>query len=256
MSKNKRKPLKKGFKILFKYLFKYKKEIIPLSFLGVISGFANAAVPYIAGSFFDSILSISATVEYSGYTTPLWIIFIILFGIIQIFANLSDWVIDRKSKKIGTLAQAEYLAMSAAHLLNLSLSFHKKNKTGVMWDKIIRASNSLFTLLSQVVIILTPQIFSIIVGLVIAAYISPPLALILVAGMILYIITLFIIVPPIIVLQKKGYDAWNESFGHTYDAVMNFQTIKQSGTELYEKKKIWNKFVVSAFTIWRKVENI
>ncbi|MBT3730115.1 ABC transporter ATP-binding protein, partial [bacterium] len=101
MSKNRRKPSKKGFKILLKYLFKYKKEIILLSFLGVISGFANAAVPYIVGSFFDAILDVSKMVEYFDYTIPLWVAFVVLFGIIQIFANLSDWIIDKRGKRIA-----------------------------------------------------------------------------------------------------------------------------------------------------------
>lgn len=256
MSKNRRKPSKKGFKILLKYLFKYKREIILLSFLGVISGFANAAVPYIVGSFFDSILNISKTVEYFGYIVPLWMGLVILFGVIQIFANLSDWIIDKKSKRIATLVHAEYLATSNAHLLQLKTSFYKEHKTGEVWDKIMRAGNSLFSLLENVVISIAPQILSVVIGLLIAAYISPLLALILVAGIILYIFTLFIIVPPIVKLQKKGQETWGRSFGYSYRALGNFQAVKQSGAELYEKKKIWDKFVVGAFNVWYKVQKI
>jgi ABC-type multidrug transport system fused ATPase/permease subunit len=254
--KTKSKPSKEGFKILFKYLFRYKNEIILLSFLGVISGFANAAVPYIVGSFFDSILNISKTVEYFGYILPLWMGFVILFGIIQIFANLSDWIIDKKSKRIATLVHAEYLAMANAHLLQLTTSFYKEHKTGEVWDKIMRASNSLFGLLENVVISIAPQILSVIVGLGIAAYISVPLALILVAGIILYVFTLFIIVPPIVKLQKKGQETWGRAFGYSYRAISNFQAIKQSGAEYYEKNKIWSKFVVNAFNIWYKVQKV
>ena len=256
MSKNRRKPSKKGFKILLKYLFKYKREIILLSFLGIISGFANAVVPYIVGSFFDSILNISKTVEYFGYIVPLWMGLVILFGVIQIFANLSDWIIDKKSKRIATLVHAEYLATSNAHLLQLKTSFYKEHKTGEVWDKIMRAGNSLFSLLENVVISIAPQILSVVIGLLIAAYISPLLALILVAGIILYIFTLFIIVPPIVKLQKKGQETWGRSFGYSYRALGNFQAVKQSGAELYEKKKIWDKFVVGAFNVWYKVQKI
>ena len=223
MSKNRRKPSKKGFKILFKYLFKYKKEIILLSFLGVISGFANAAVPYIVGSFFDAILNVSKMVEYFSYTIPLWMALVILFGFIQIFANLSDWIIDRKSRKISILAHAEYVVISTAHLLNLPLSFHKENKTGEVWDKITRAGNSLNTLLGDVIISLAPQIFSVFIGLIIAAYINLLLASILIVGIILYVVTLFIIVPPIVVLQRKGYELWGNAFGHAHDSIINFQ---------------------------------
>jgi len=256
MSKNRRKPSKKGFKILLKYLFKYKKEIILLSFLGVISGFANAAVPYIVGSFFDAILNVSKMVEYFSYTIPLWMALVILFGFIQIFANLSDWIIDRKSRKISILAHAEYVVISTAHLLNLPLSFHKENKTGEVWDKITRAGNSLNTLLGDVIISLAPQIFSVFIGLIIAAYINLLLASILIVGIILYVVTLFIIVPPIVVLQRKGYELWGNAFGHAHDSIINFQTVKQSGAESYEEKKIRNRFVISAVNIWNKVQMI
>ena len=256
MSKNRRKPSKKGFKILFKYLFKYKKEIILLSFLGVISGFANAAVPYIVGSFFDAILDVSKMVEYFDYTIPLWVAFVVLFGIIQIFANLSDWIIDKRGKRIAILVHAEYLADATAHLLELTVPFFKEHKTGEVWDKIRRASEAIFALLNNVVISIAPQILSVVIGLGIATYISPLLALVLAAGIILYVFTLFIIIPPIVKLQKKGQEAWGKSYGYSFGAITNFQAIKQSGAEFYERKKVWGKFVGGAFSIWYKVQKI
>lgn len=256
MKKSKKRASKKGFKILLKYLFQYKREIVLLSFLGIVSGFANATVPYIVGSFFDAILDFSAVFTYAKYSMSLWIALIILFGIIQIIANLVDWTMDRRSRRIGTFVHAEYLAKATAHLLKLPVSFYKKNKSGEVWERIRRASNSLSTLIERVVISIAPKIFSVIVGIAIAAYISPLLSLILITGIILYIFTLLIIVPPIVDLQRKGFIAWGKSFGHAHDAVMNFQTVKQSGAELYEEKKTWNKFVSVAFRTWYKVENI
>jgi ABC-type multidrug transport system fused ATPase/permease subunit len=256
MATKRRKPSKKGFQILLKYLFKYKREIVLLSFLGVISGFANATVPYIVGSFFDAILDVSKTVEYFDYTIPLWMGFVILFGIIQIFANVSDWVIDKRGKRIAILVHAEYLANATAHLLQLSVPFYKEHQTGEVWDKIRRASEAIHSLLNNVVISLAPQILSVIIGLGIAAYISPLLSSILIAGMILYVFTLFIILPPIVKLQEKGQEAWGKSYGYSFGAISNFQAVKQSGAELYERRKIWGKFVNITFNTWYKVQKI
>jgi len=182
--------------------------------------------------------------------------FVILFGIIQIFANSADWFIDKRGKRIAILVHAEYLANATAHLLELTVPFYKEHKTGEVWDKIRRASEAIFSLLNNVVISIAPQILSVVIGLGIAAYISPLLASVLVAGIILYIFTLFIIVPPIVKLQKKGQEAWGKSYGYSFGVISNFQAIKQSGAESHERKKIWGKFVGGAFSIWYKVQKI
>lgn len=249
------KPTKNGFKILLKYLFEYKNEIILLSVLGVISGIANAFVPFIVGSFFDAVLDVSNQITRFGRTVPLWVFLVGIFALIQVVASSVDWVIDKKSRKMSTLVHATYPAKASARLLKLPVSFYKTNKTGDVWDRIIRASNSLSNLIGNVVITIAPQILSVIFGIVIAFYINHILALILIVGIILYIITLYKIVPPIVKFQREGNRRWNRSYGHAYDAVMNFQTVKQSGAEIYEEKRIYNKFI-HAFKSWYKVEEI
>ena len=249
------KPTKNGFKILLKYLFEYKKEIILLSILGVISGIANAFVPFIVGSFFDAVLDVSSQITRFGKTVPLWMFLVGIFALIQVIASSVDWVIDKKSRKMSTLVHATYPARASAHLLKLPLSFYKTNKTGDVWDRIIRASNSLSNLIGNVVITIAPQILSVIFGIAIAFYINRTLALILVVGIILYVITLYRIVPPIVKFQREGNRRWNRSYGHAYDAVMNFQTVKQSGAEMYEEKRVYDRFL-HAFKSWYKVEEI
>jgi len=53
----KKESFKNGWKILFRYLFEYKKEVMILSVLGVVSAVASGVVPFIVGRFFDAILS-------------------------------------------------------------------------------------------------------------------------------------------------------------------------------------------------------
>jgi len=45
---------KKGLKIIWKYLKEYKRDLIVLSILGVVSAAANGVVPFLAGKIFDS----------------------------------------------------------------------------------------------------------------------------------------------------------------------------------------------------------
>src|SRR3989344_4142576 len=94
-----------GWKILFQYLGEYKREITFLSFLGVLSAFANASVPYVVGKFFDSLLNPSLIFTYP-VTMPRWAGFISFWVIAQLIANTSDWINDKERRRIGTFLLA------------------------------------------------------------------------------------------------------------------------------------------------------
>jgi len=170
--KKKRRSLTRGWKILFKYLLEYKKELISLSVLGIISALANGFVPYIIGRFFDAILTPSIVFINTAIEMPLWLSLLILFGAIQIIANIVDWINSRESSRIGITTFASYKARAAGHLLKLPLSFHSNRKTGEVMEKIQRAANSMAVISNQVVISLAPQFLSIFIGFAIAFYIN------------------------------------------------------------------------------------
>ncbi|MBI5817159.1 MAG: ABC transporter ATP-binding protein [Candidatus Yonathbacteria bacterium] len=187
---------------------------------------------------------------------PQWTGFIVFLVIVQLVANISDWINDKERRRIGTFIHAEYPARATAHLLRLPLSFHKEYKTGIIWDRFMRAGNALSNIIEQVVINLAPQFLSVAVGVTIAFLIHPLLASVIVIGIMVYVVLLVIIVPPIVKYQRKGNKAWNEAYGDAYDAFANTQTIKQSTGEEYETEKIKKKFINKAATFWYKVEKI
>ena len=244
-----------GWKILFKYLAEYKKEITLLSLLGVFSAFANASVPFVVGKFLDSLLDPSLMFQYP-ILMPQWMGFIAFWVIVQLVANISDWINDKERRRIGTFIHAEYPARATAHLLRLPLSFHKEYKTGIIWDRFMRAGSALSNIIEGVVINLAPQFLSVAIGVAIAFLIHPLLASVIVVGIAVYVILLAIIVPPIVKYQRKGNKAWNEAYGDAYDAFANTQTIKQSTGEEYETEKVKRKFINKAATFWYKVEKI
>ena len=71
-----------GWKIVFRYLGKYKKEIIILSILGVISALANGVVPFVVGSFLDAVLGQSQIFVGTAVEMPLSLFFLISFVIL------------------------------------------------------------------------------------------------------------------------------------------------------------------------------
>lgn len=255
MAKTNKTDFTKGWKIIFRYLIQYRKEVILLSILGVVSAFANASVPYIVGKFFDSVLNPSLVIAHP-IEIPVWAGLLILWAFVQIIANVTDWINDKERRRIGTFLHAEYPAHAVAHLLRVPISFHKERKMGVVWDRIVRAGNSIATIIEQVVINLAPQLLGIIIGIAISFFINPSLALIIVAGMCVYIFLLIKIVSPIALFQRKGNKAWNEAFGHGYDALANVQTIKQATAESYETARVSRKFIDIAARLWFKVEKI
>src|SRR3989344_5235914 len=121
-----------GWKIVFRYLSKYKKEIIILSVLGVISALANGVVPFIVGSFLDAVLGQSQIFVWTAIEMPLWLFFLISLGIVQLIANVVDWVNDRRSRLVGLESAVDYPSNAIKSLLALPMSFHKEEKSGEM----------------------------------------------------------------------------------------------------------------------------
>ncbi|MCH7597545.1 ABC transporter ATP-binding protein [Patescibacteria group bacterium] len=247
--------LAKGWKILFRHLFERKREVILLSILGVLSGLANGSVPYIIGQFFDALISpdfiiVWGTLEISVY------LLLAIWVIVQIISNTVDWIIDIKRRRMGTYLRAGHIARSTSAILELPVSLFKNEKIGEIIDRIQRSSNALAVIVEQVVIDLTPQFLSVIIGVSIVFIINPVLALILVTGVSLYIVTLIKIVPPLITMQKEGQKVRREAWGVMGDAISNFQTVKQSTAEEYERDRLWNKFIHGFAFTWNKIERI
>jgi ATP-binding cassette subfamily B protein len=253
--KEKRKPTLAGWKIIFRYILQYKREVLILSALGVMSALANASVPYLVGRFLDSLIK-PGQIFFAGFYFPLWMVILIVWGIIQIIANTADWINDLKSRRLGTHISAEYPARGAARLLTLPLAYLKENKYGEVWDKIDRGAGSLSQIVEQVVIRLTPQFLAVFVGLFFAFSINTYLATVLIFGIFAYIFVLFKILPPVTLQILEGREAWSKAWGTAWDAIANFQTVKQSSAEVFEKNKIHEKFLGKAYTSWYKVEKI
>jgi len=254
--KKKKADLSRGWKILFKYLLEYKKQVVFLSVLGVVSALANGTVPYIIGRFFDAILDPVAVFSASNFEMPLWLLIIIIFAAVQIIADVVDWINSVERSRISTNIHARYLARGFAYLLKLPVSFHADRKTGEIKENINMASNNMTNIIENVIINLAPQFLSIGIGIAISFAISYQLGLVLIAGVLVYVAALLKVVAPIAELTRKGHKAWGEAYGYSYDAAANVYSVKKFTAEEYESKNIHKKFVDVAAVLWYKVEKI
>ncbi len=250
----KKQNIKKGWKILFGYLFEYKKSVIMLSALGVISALANGTVPYIIGKFFDAILEPTVVFVGSAAQMPMWLLLMIIFAVVQIVADVVDWRNSIERSRIATDILSRYIARAFAYLLKLPVSFHVNRKAGEVRESINRAGNGMSNIIDQVIINLAPQFLSIGIGIAISFAINWILGVILVSGVFIYLVTLMKIVSPIAELTRKGNKAWVMAYGYSYDAVSNFHAVKKFTTEEHESKNIHKKFINVAARLWHKVE--
>jgi ATP-binding cassette, subfamily B, bacterial len=243
-----------GIKVLMKYMGQYRKEILVLSIMGILSAIGNGIVPYIAGRFFDVITS-PEVITFASRTWPIYVMFLVIWGLVQLFTYILDWRINILSEKFSNIIWLDYLSKGFSHLFYLPISFHKTNKIGEISNKINTAANALETIAGRIVIDLSPQILSIVIAFVVAFYVQPFLALFLVAGVITYIFMLVRKIKPLAGYQKEYWEVLHFVFGESYDVVGNTAAIKQASAEDYEREKLSTK-MKSAVPLWMRLTNV
>ena len=243
-----------GFKVLLEYLGQYRKSIIILSIMGILSAIGNGIIPYVAGRFFDAIITPS-TVNIVNYILPLYVALLVLWALVQCVTYILDWRINLTSEYLSNTIWLDYLSKGFGYLLNLPISFHKTNKIGEISQKVNAAANALETIAGRIVIDLAPQILSIIIALGVAFWMKPLLALFLLIGLVAYVFVLMRNVKPLSGIQKEYYDKLSYIFGESYEVVANTSPIKQAVTEEYEQKSM-SKKMKGAVPLWMRLTKI
>lgn len=246
--------LSTGIKVLWKYMSQYRKEIVTLSIMGIFSAIGNGTIPYIAGRFFDVITS-KEVVDILLWTLPLYLAFLILWGIIQLITYTLDWRINILSEKFSNVIWLDYLSKGFSYLLFLPSSFHKTNKIGEIGSKINVAASSLETIAGRIVIDLSPQILSIIIAFGIAFYLKPILAIVLLVGVFIYIFIFSTQIRNTAQYQKEYWNVLGFVFGESYELIGNALAIKQATAEEYERERLSTK-MKSAVPLWMKLTRL
>src|SRR3989344_1030187 len=244
----------KGWKIVFKYFLEYKKDIVTIATLVIISALANGATPYVVGKFFDSLISVKQINVLSNLSLPNWTVMLGLWFLIQVVVNITDFKNEKTARRTALEMHTGYLSKIASHLISLPISFHKEEKHGEIWNKVNKAGDSIWSIISNIIMGVGPETLTVFVGLFFAFSINTTLTLVIIVGLVIYLLIFSKIVPPIAVKTKAGHEAWHKAYGVAYDAVVNFQTIKQSTAEKYESDKIRKMFNNFAFKKWFEVE--
>ncbi|MEK7505677.1 MAG: ABC transporter ATP-binding protein [Patescibacteria group bacterium] len=243
------------FRLIAKYLAPYRSELIGLSGLGVVSAISGGLIPYVVGKFLDGVISMKSLLVF-GTELPEWLVFVFIFLAVQILSDFMDWTMNKRSSRLGTLLHGERNAEGVAYLLRLPLSFHKNNKPGEVTEIMWKAAMNLSNFMEQVVIRLTPQFLSILVGLLIVFYLNIALSSIMLLGIVLYCLLLLRMVRPLAEATSEGNTLWSKASGYAHNINSNVFAVKQAGSEVEERKNILHKYIDIAAESWIKVEAI
>lgn len=234
-------------KIIIKYLKHYRKTLIFLSFLSIVSAVANTVVPYLSGRLIDALISFQAAVFFLS---------LFIWLAIKIITDLTDWQIGKKSGYLETIIEAEYLCSGFGKILEFPIKFYKSHKMSEVGDKISRASFHLSSIISRIIIDLAPQFLSIIFAFLIIFFVEPKFGLILIGTLLIYLFILFSPTLKLVKLFRKMHKAYNRAFGNAYDLIFNVQAVKQTTSEDLEKEKLYQSFRLKAAPLSLKVISI
>ena len=243
----------KGWAILMGYLAIFKRDLVILSILGVISAIIGGFIPYIIGLFMDSLITPSSVFIWS-FEVSLWLFLITIFVVLQLTADVIDWRYLNRRDIFANIFFAEINSSYSKKLLYLPISFHKEKKSGEIFEMIHRSSEGANTIAIDILIPLSPQFLSIIIGIGIGFYINIVLATILLVGAIFFILSIVIFTKDIGLLVHKGHRAWQKAFQAAHEAVINIDLVKRFTTEKQETTKINYLYVEKAARSWARVE--
>lgn len=235
-----------GIKIIIKYLKPYKKTLILLSFLSIVSAVFNAMVPYLAGRLIDALAAIQIT------------FFKILFiwVALKIITDFVDWRIGVKSDQLEASVEADYTSTGFGKILKFPMSFFKAQKLGKISNQIHRGSSHLSHIVSRIIIDLAPQFLSIFFAILIVFLIKPGFGLILIGPLSIYLFIIFYSAPKMAVLFGKMHKAYHRAYGDSYDTFSNATAVKQAAAEEFERKKLHRNFCLRAAPLWIKIASI
>ncbi|MHB8651531.1 MAG: ABC transporter ATP-binding protein [Minisyncoccota bacterium] len=245
---------KKGLRAIWRHCKPFKKELLILVILGIISAVANGFVPYITGHFFDTLIALSQGKTPLGIgSLPLWEIFLGAWALVQVIANNTDWFVDRLSSFVDAKMNLGIQVEGFSHLLHLPLSYHKNAHINGVLQKINLASWRVSSIM-KTLISFAPQLLSILIGVTLAATINIRLASILIFGVFLYVVLLLKILRPITEIDSHIYRVWNDGWDAAAAAINQIESVKQATAEQHVLRATQKNLSENAFSLWYKMK--
>ncbi len=224
------KVFKVGLTALKRHLLPFRRAIIQLSVLGILLAVLHGTVPYITGKLLDALIAMSRGESSSGLYT--WGTLLLIWGLLEGVSVLLEYLSERRERAVTTKINLGIQSEGFIRLFQIPLLFHKNGHMHGVMQGVSTTSWRVASLTTRLTTIF-PQLLSLLIGLLFAAYISPALALILVAGLVVYIVFLLFILRPIAEYDREGMQMWNEAWDDLAQAVHQIEGVKNATSEEY-----------------------
>ena len=221
-------------KIIWRFLSKYKKQVYIVFVLAVFAAIIEAIIPYIYGKIVDLIIAGEAMSVIVGILF-LWLI----------LSFLKDWgrrYVSIHGMEVGIKCMHDFVIVLNVHSLKLNPQYHKKQKSGKLASRYIKASDALESILFEVIWFVPEVLMILFILIFMAIFVHWLLFLIVAVNILVYIfITLKYSksISNYIVKTQKSYE---DAFGFAYDSISNIQTVKINSKEKYENEKVLSVF--------------
>ena len=130
-------------KIIWRFLSKYKRQVYTIFAVAIFASLIEAMIPYIYGKIVDLIIADEAMS--------------VIFGILFLWLILSfvkDWGWRRSyllGRETAIKCKHNFILLLNVHSLNLKSQYHKKQKSGKLASRYIKASDALEGVLNDII---------------------------------------------------------------------------------------------------------
>jgi ABC-type multidrug transport system fused ATPase/permease subunit len=238
---------------VWRHVAPFKKDLVVLLLLGILSAFTNGAVPYVTGRFFDTLIALSHGEVNHFHDLPVYGIFLALWVGIQFIANNVDWVINRRQRDTELKIRLALTSTGFTHLLRLPIAYHKNTNVSSALDTFSQTGWRVASIV-RTMISLLPQFLSMVIGITLASSINYFLAGILLAGVVLYALVLVYMLRPIAAIDDTAHRIWSKSWDKASELVQHTETIKQAAAEIHAERTIRTNLRERIHRAWYPIE--
>lgn len=208
--------------------------LLSLVFLFLAKGI-NVYVPLYYKKIVDHLSGISD--NSALMVVPLGLIF--AYGSARIMAQAFSELKDALFACIEGRVIREISLKVFDQLHRLSLRFHLERKTGALSRAIERGTGGVQTVLRFMVMTIFPAFLEILLSAsILWILLEPKFAIVTLVTLFLYIAFTLLMTEWRIKLVKAVTEADNEASAKTIDSLLNYETVKYFGTELFESKRL------------------
>ena len=222
-------------KIIWRFLSKYKRQVYAIFAVAIFASLIEAMIPYIYGKIVDLIIAGEAMSVIVGILF-LWLV----------LSLAKDWghrYVFIRGRIVALKCKHDFMLLLNGHSLNLNLQYHKKQKSGKLSSRYIKASDSLEAIINDVIFWFGPDILMLIsVLLLMAVFIHWLLVVIIVANIFVYLLITLKYSKVISDHILKTIKTYEDALGFAYDSISNIQTVKANTKEIYENQKVSSVF--------------